>query len=297
MADQDSTGTPILAPVTHPRLGIRYVDVGQASYPALVLLHGLGNSLFYWNAVLPLLAQNMRVIAPDIPGYGASRTPDTGFRLEAVSNNIADLLTDLEIRDAVIAGHSMGGAVAASLCVDHSSLTRGLILVNASLATAMRILGQPLTGLHHARVTVSLLAQILGGSIPMTRSGARLISHTAFLRSTLLKPFVANPRDVDEDTLTEALAHNRGRSVLQAIHIGRGLDIDALYGSVPEPIALIFGAADWLMGEEDITHAVESLAPISVTSLDGIGHWPMLEAPEAFSEALLDAAFLFPKGE
>src|ERR1044072_1061407 len=87
-------------PVTYHRLG---------EGPALVLVHGITSSSRTWHEVLPALAENHTVIAPDLLGHGGSAKPRGDYSLGAHASGLRDLLALLGIPSATIGGHSLGG--------------------------------------------------------------------------------------------------------------------------------------------------------------------------------------------
>lgn len=95
--------------------------------PAVVLIHGAGGNHLHWPHNLRRLS-NHQVYAPDLPGHGKSG----GLGEQSVLNYaraVAAWMDAVGIRKAVIAGHSMGGAIAQTLAVEFPKLVNGLILV------------------------------------------------------------------------------------------------------------------------------------------------------------------------
>src|SRR5580765_2932608 len=70
---------------------LRAVSAGTGE-TTLVLLHGFGESLFTWRAVVDPLAAGTRVIAVDLPGFGGSEKPDSGYGLARMTERFSDLL-------------------------------------------------------------------------------------------------------------------------------------------------------------------------------------------------------------
>jgi len=99
----------------------------ESTVPPLVLVHGAGGSHLDWSPELRRLS-GVRVIAVDLSGHGRSAGSGYDDTL-AYAHDVAALLTGLEISRAVIAGHSMGGAVAQQLGLNFSAQVAGLILV------------------------------------------------------------------------------------------------------------------------------------------------------------------------
>jgi pimeloyl-ACP methyl ester carboxylesterase len=111
-----------------PRGAVYYTDRRCASpYPPLVLLHGAGGTHLDWPPELRRLPQT-RVIALDLPGHGRSPGPGRGDTLDYAAD-VCALLDALHVERAVIAGHSMGGAVAQQIALNWASRTAGLILI------------------------------------------------------------------------------------------------------------------------------------------------------------------------
>lgn len=91
---------------------IRYADRGEGT--ALVLLHGFMGSADYWERVVPLLDGHFRCIVPDLLGHGQSEAPPGPYTIEQMADGVLQLLDALEIKQAVVLGHSMGGYTALS---------------------------------------------------------------------------------------------------------------------------------------------------------------------------------------
>jgi pimeloyl-ACP methyl ester carboxylesterase len=121
-----------------------FYDSGELTTPneagdsPLVLLHGLADEADTWRGVLPALARHRRVIAPDLPGFGRSTGPRTGYTLAFFARTIADLLAGLSIGRATLVGHSLGAAIAQRLALAQPSLVERLALIDGGLPTQPR---------------------------------------------------------------------------------------------------------------------------------------------------------------
>lgn len=107
---------------------IRYMEKGEG--PALILLHGMGGSLEWWQYNLGALSQKCRVIAFDFPGFGYSSLPDFRFRLDSVPDFMASLLNAFQLNRASLLGNSMGGLFALVTAAKIPERIERLILVN-----------------------------------------------------------------------------------------------------------------------------------------------------------------------
>ena len=110
---------------------IRYIDAGRG--PPVVLLHGLGASMYAWRKnVGAMAAAGFRVIAFDNRGFGLSDKPAVPYDNAAYARLAIALLDSLGISDAVLVGHSMGGAIAAEVAIEYPQRVRGLVLVGSA---------------------------------------------------------------------------------------------------------------------------------------------------------------------
>jgi magnesium chelatase accessory protein len=103
------------------RAASRFLTVGPVEWhvqqmgdgPVVVLLHGTGASSHSWRDVMPLLADNYTVIAPDLPGHGFTRgRPRGGVGLEGMATALGELLRALDTDPGLVVGHSAGVAIA-----------------------------------------------------------------------------------------------------------------------------------------------------------------------------------------
>lgn len=102
-------------------------DDSLTQYPPLILVHGAGVDHTSWPAEIRRLP-DMRVIALDLPGHGKSDGP-SHQNMMAYAENVHSLMDALHIEKAIIAGHSMGGAIAQTMAVYMSQRVAGLILI------------------------------------------------------------------------------------------------------------------------------------------------------------------------
>ena len=133
---------------------VHYQEAGKADYPVVVLIHGFASSNLVWSKVfLDIAAAGFRVIAPDMLGYGYSAKPrQLDYTIARQASMLVGLLKHLEIERAVLVGSSYGGAVAATIALDHPELVDKLILIGAvtnnkpTRYMLMRLFGSPIIG-------------------------------------------------------------------------------------------------------------------------------------------------------
>ena len=113
------------------RLNPLFYEVA-GSGPPLILLHGLSGSGRWWSRNVPAFADSFRTYTVDLPGFGASRGVRWS-RLDDIADHLADWLADNRLPKAHVAGHSLGGAVAARLAARHPERIDRLVLVDAAI--------------------------------------------------------------------------------------------------------------------------------------------------------------------
>jgi len=110
-----------------PELQISYEEAGRG--PPLVLLHAFPQARAMWRCQLEVLSSDFRVLCPDLPGFGESRSASP-CSIEGMADDIVAWLKYLQIDRAIVGGASMGGYVALALARRHPQLLRGLILAS-----------------------------------------------------------------------------------------------------------------------------------------------------------------------
>ena len=145
----DHAGTP----VTHGRKtvnGVRLHYVTAGSGPALVLLHGVPKTWYYWHRVIPLLTEHFTVIAPDVRGFGDSERPEGGYDMGTIAEDVGALLTELGHETFAVAGEDWGAAFAYAVAATFPErpgafpeLVEGLASPSASGARNPRIRPAP----------------------------------------------------------------------------------------------------------------------------------------------------------
>lgn len=113
---------------------IRYLEAGTGQ--PLVLLHGVTLRSDVWAPQFHQLTDRFRVISVDLRGHGGSTPGDGGFGLDRLASDVATLLETLDLHDAIIAGHSMGGMTLMTFCREHQTVlderVAGLVFVATS---------------------------------------------------------------------------------------------------------------------------------------------------------------------
>ena len=98
---------------------IRYLESGD-SKKTLVLIHGLGASAERWDQVIPLFADEFRVVVPDLIGFGYSDKPLVDYTTEFFSEFLQKFFIASDIKRPNLIGSSLGGQIVAEYDTSHS---------------------------------------------------------------------------------------------------------------------------------------------------------------------------------
>src|SRR6202050_311623 len=153
--------------------GYRRAYVKAGSGPALLLIHGIGDSSDTWRPVVEQLAEHYTVIAPDLLGHGRSEKPRADYSVAGFANGMRDLLSVLEVDRVTVVGHSLGGGVAAQFAYQFPHRCERLVLVGSggvgrTVSPLLRVGGgpglevlMPFLGLPPVRAASRWVADIL----------------------------------------------------------------------------------------------------------------------------------------
>ena len=112
---------------------IHFRDEGKFEKPVIVLLHGFNGSLFNFERLVPLLADDFRLISIDLPGFGLTGATVSGdYTTGGFMDVITQLTAELRIEKFSIAGNSMGGGVAWRYALENPQKVENLILLASS---------------------------------------------------------------------------------------------------------------------------------------------------------------------
>ena len=266
--------------------GHRRAYVRAGSGPALLLLHGIGNNCQTWAGVIGRLAESHTVIAPDLLGHGASDKPRGDYSIAAYANGMRDLLSVLDIEQATVVGHSLGGGIALQFAYQFPERCERLVLVGSGGLGPELSAGLRAATLPGAELVLTGLAGVSGplrlGFQAMDRvghlAGWRRVRDLAEAGEALLALKDVEARRAFLRTL-RGVADAHGQAVTA---------LDRLYLANAVPMLVIWGSRDPIV---PALHAetVRTLVPTArVEVFPEAGHWPHLDEPDHFSDVLLE---------
>jgi pimeloyl-ACP methyl ester carboxylesterase len=257
---------------------VNYATAGQG--PVLLLIHGVGGSYENWRMVIELLARDHTVIAPDLPGHGASAAGGGDYSVGGLAAGLRDLLLMLGHSRATLVGHSLGGGVAMQFAYQFPEVLERLVLVSSG-------------GLG-PEVSPLLRAASLPGAGPFIASTAPLLGALA---ARLQRPERAG-RPLSTDLLEVVhgygLLSDRRRRAAFLATVRSVIDlrgqkvsaVDRLYLAEAVPTLIIWGGRDRLVPPHHAYDAQREIPGSRLEVFDDAGHLPQLEEPTRFVEAL-----------
>ena len=242
---------------------LHYLEAGSG--PPLLLVHGLGSSAMQdWGRLVAPLGRQFHVYAPDLPGFGRSeRPPDADYSIPMQVAAVRSFMDTLEIDRARVAGISMGGWIVSRLASESPERVERLVVVDGA--------GMESDG-------SDIPADAL---LPRDEEGVRR------LIATVRHDPPATPSFVVRDILARRLQEEWIiRRALVAMRDGD----DWLNGTLARadmPILIIWGKQDVLIPLEYGTALQAEFPRAQLEVLDGCGHVPIADCPEAFDRVFL----------
>ncbi|MGO9620243.1 MAG: alpha/beta fold hydrolase [Desulfobaccales bacterium] len=276
------------------QLRMAYMDVAPKGWDgkrAAVLLHGKNFYGSYWeNTIKALTAAGYRVIVPDQLGFGKSAKPEIDYSFDLLARNTIHLLDQLQVQQAVIVGHSMGGMLAVRLALNYPERVSRLVLEDPIGLEDYRFFVPPQTTAQLYEIEMNMTPEkyrafvkryfvkwrpefegfvetrcreSLSGEFPRYARAAALTFQMIYRQPVRHEFFLIKPPTLLVVGLKDRTTVGRGR--------------------VPEEILKDKGRYD-LLGKA----AAKDIPNCRLVEIPEVGHIPHLEAPEQFQRALLD---------
>jgi pimeloyl-ACP methyl ester carboxylesterase len=109
---------------------LEVTEHGPRKARPIVLIHCFSCAINWWNRMMPMLDRTHRVIAVDLLGHGGSEKPTSGYTIPNQADLVAEALKRMHVRDAVVAGHSLGGSVVTALAERSPQLVRKVMIID-----------------------------------------------------------------------------------------------------------------------------------------------------------------------
>ncbi len=262
-----------LTGLSYLTLDVAYTDLGDGE--PVVLLHGIPTWSYLYHDVIPLIAAECRVLAPDLLGHGYSDWRDRFDRsLTAQAAMILRFLDSLGIDRATIVGHDTGGGVALILGIEHPDRVRRLVLANVVAYDSWPIadmiaLGNPE---WRDRPAAEVAAFVASGLPDGLHKPERL---TAAFKAGIVAPYS------DEEGKISLI---RNASALNTNHTMALVD---RHREIAAPTLVLWGIHDPWQTLADGERLAREIPDARLVTLDDASHWLQQDAPEAFAKEVL----------
>jgi pimeloyl-ACP methyl ester carboxylesterase len=249
----------------------------------LVFIHGFGSSAYSWRKNLDPISRQYRVVAPDLPGFGYSDKPlDDDYSIDAYADFVIQFMDRLNIEQAVLVGHSLGGGIALLTSLKYPSRVKALVLLDAE---AYPITPPLMLTVARLPIIRSFIHRAIGKwvvrfSLKRSYNDHRLI--TEGLVDDYYRPF-----------LTE-----NGRAapikVLQAMDFEKLKALPGRYRSIRKNTLIIWGKEDRI-SRIHLAHKLKKDLPLArLKIIPAAGHLVQEEKPEVVNRAILNFVHRMP---
>jgi pimeloyl-ACP methyl ester carboxylesterase len=256
---------------------LHYVDTGGTG-PAIVMIHGLGGTL--WNftyALVDKLSGEFRIIAVDRPGSGYSARPnDAPAKLSAQADTLAKFMRALGLKQPLLVGHSLGGALSLAIALDHPDCAGALALI-APLTHVQDDVPEPFRGMViNSRGMLKIFAWTL--AIPISIRSAPVLLKIVF-----------GPDAVPADFATRGggLLGLRPKSFYNTSSdlVAVNEDLPGMmkrYAGLSIPLGMLFAKGDRILDYRRQGEAMKQTCPaLDLVLLDQHGHMLPVTVPDS----------------
>jgi pimeloyl-ACP methyl ester carboxylesterase len=245
-------------------------DCGEGQ--AILLIHGFPLNRQMWQPQLsPLAEAGYRVIAPDLPGFGASEVPAQGYSMDGFADDLIALMDALQIERAVVGGMSMGGYILMNLLERYPQRVRAACFI-ATKSSADDEEGRA------RRSAMAADAERLGAN-PLIKIFAELLfaPDSMHEKPELIARVTSWMRDTDPRALAGGLLAMRDRK-----------DYTPLLPSFRQPSLVLAGALDRAASPNAVEILRTGLPNCQTRVIERAGHMVNMERPEQFNAALIE---------
>jgi magnesium chelatase accessory protein len=243
----------------------------------VLLVHGTGAATHSWRDVMPLLAADFTVVAPDLPGHGFTETPArAGLSLPGMAGSLASLLKILDVSPVIAVGHSAGAAVLARMCLDGTIAPACLVSLNGAF---LPLPGPPIfSPLAKLLARVPVIPQMFAWHVADTSVVRRLMRGTG--------------SEIDERGLEfYARLMRRPGHAAAALGMMANWDLPPLARDLPRLTAkllLVVGENDKTIKPMDGERVRAQVPGARLVLLPGLGHLAHEERPAEVADLIKD---------
>jgi pimeloyl-ACP methyl ester carboxylesterase len=253
-----------------------YVEMGEG--PPLLFVHGLGGSWQNWLENIPHFARTHRVVAVDLPGFGASPMPPWETTIPAYGRFLRDFSERLSIDRCSLVGNSMGGFIATEVAISEPDRVDDLTLVSAAGITWARARREP----------AAMLARVGRAAVPLAlRFQLSQIGRPRFRRQAFRGVF-HDPNALRRELLWEnVVPAMQAPGTFDSMRNLVGYDIRDRLAEIGVPTLIVWGRNDRVVPVPAAFSYKKRIGDnAELIIFDECGHVPQMERPERFNRVV-----------
>jgi len=250
---------------------VNVIDLGDG--PAMLFVHGLSGCWANWLEQIPHFARTHRVVAPDLPGFGASPLPWAAVSIHGYARCLDAICEQLGVESAVVVGNSLGGFVANELAVAFPRRVERLVLVSAS----------GLSAAHVRRDPTQIAPHLAGFVLARLATKREWIFRRPWLRNALAGYIIRHPERLPVELLREQLDATAAPGFLAATLASMNYELTERLVEIDKPTLVVWGRDDRVVPPADAYRFEELIAGSKLVWFEDTGHVPMLERPARFN--------------
>jgi pimeloyl-ACP methyl ester carboxylesterase len=256
-------------------MNVHYRDEGNKNDSTpLILIHGMSSSLNTWDSLVILMKDKKRLISIDLPGFGLTGpNPENKYGFDYYSNFLDSFLTNLNIRNCIIAGNSMGGGVSWHYALSHPEKVNQLILIDA-------------VGYQGKKGKGSLGFKL--ASMPVVNNLLLYITPKFLIKKSLETVFV-NQTKITEKEIDRyhdlTIAEGNRKAALSIFKNGFVQEPEKIQ-SITTPTLIIWGDQDHLITVDNAYQFQKNIKGSELVVLKNVGHVPMEEVPGVVANSI-----------
>jgi pimeloyl-ACP methyl ester carboxylesterase len=260
---------------------MNYVDLGDGGGgDPVVLVHGLGGQWQNWLENIPRLAQERRVVAMDLPGFGLTPEPDDDeVTIPRYGRYVNTLCDKLGLGRVNLVGNSMGGFIAAEVAIQFPERVSRLVLVSAAGISSAESLQAPI--LTFGRVATALATNSVARH--------RRLASRPLTRHVALALVARHPRLLKAAHAYEGIFKGAGKGGFdEALRASLEYDFRDRLPEVKVPTLIVWGEKDSIIPVRDADEFERLIEDSRKVVMKDTGHIPMAERPVTFNELVLE---------
>ena len=258
----------------------RYWSAGEKG-STVILLHGVGCSVEFWERNIAALAREHRVFAVDIVGFGRTDKPEVVYTFQLMADFVLDFMNAMGIDKASLVGNSMGGGISMTVAAQAPERVKKIVLVDPVglgkwQSPVMRLMTLPVIG----NVLTKPSRKGVERQMQLCLYDFSQASDDFIDRVTAIGTLPGNQRTF--------LSLLRETGNITGIRKGIIAEFSARLKKIKAPILVIWGRQDRILLASEGEAAVERMADVRLHVMDKAGHLPQIDKPEEFNATVLD---------